>query len=87
MTPERAASIWEIAGITPLRARVVARFDNQFVKDLLEMRRQGVFAGLWIDADKIKVCAPGQDVQRLTRAQADLLIEAWKIKSKITRVA
>jgi len=82
MTPERRKSIWELAGLR-MRPNVQPRaFDNQFVRDLVGMRRAGLFAAVWVDQDKIRVRMPGEDLdlapQPLSRFQAEQLIAACK---------
>ncbi len=85
MTPERRQSIWKLAG---LRARTVPPpplFDNQFVRDMVAMRKAGIFARVWIDADRIYVqmfSGPDGVKQPMTRFQAEQLIAAWRSPKK-----
>jgi len=86
VTPQRRESIWELAGLR-MRPKPEPRpFDNQFVRDLVAMRKAGMFAAVWVDADKISVRMPGDDPdlapQRISRIQAERLIAAWKDSSK-----
>jgi hypothetical protein len=81
----RSLSIFELAskaGVKLWQSPSPRPFDNQFVRDLVAMRRSGLFSAVWIDADKIRVRTPDQmpdeAPQRLTRLQADMLIAAWR---------
>jgi hypothetical protein len=82
-------SIFELAekaGVR-LRPRIQPQpFDNQFVRDLVDMRRCGLFQAVWIDADRIRVRLPDQmpdDAPRsLSRIEANMLITAWKAAPK-----
>lgn len=78
-------SVWEIAaraGIR-LRRRVEPKpFDNQFVCDLVAMRRAGLFQAVFIDADRISVLTLEQEwndhPQPLSRVQAENFIAEWR---------
>lgn len=78
-------SIFELAEKAKVRLRPqtqIRKFDNQFVRDLVAMRRCGLFSAVWIDADRIRVRLPDQmpddPPQAISRGQADQLIEAWR---------
>ncbi len=86
MTPQRREAILEMAGLR-MRPKVEPpHFDNQFVRDLVAMRKAGLFSAVWVDADKIGVRMPGDDPdlapQRISRFQAERLIAAWKAPNK-----
>ena len=54
-------------------------FDNQFVRDLVAMRRAGIFQAVWIDADRVQVQRElWDDPQYITREKAQRLIAEWK---------
>jgi hypothetical protein len=54
-------------------------FDNQFVRDLVAMRRAGIFQAIWIDADRIRVQREmWEDPHRIMREEAQRLIDEWK---------
>lgn len=78
-------SIWELAGINLRKRPEPKPFDNQFVRDMLRLRRAKVFEAIWIDADVIRVRLPGVDPelppQKLTKFEAERLIDAWKKRS------
>jgi hypothetical protein len=53
-------------------------FDNQFIVDLLRMRKDGIFSGLWMDSGIIRVCIYEGPRTKITEAQARALIAQWK---------
>lgn len=81
-------SIFELAERAGVRLRPNPQpkpFDNQFVRDLVDMRRCGLFETVWIDADKIRVRKYGDKPgasEPLSRLEADMLIAAWKAVPK-----
>ena len=81
--------IWQIAesaGVRLVRKAQPKPFDNQFVRDVVAMRREGLFQAVWIDADKIAVRTIEQEIsdppQRLSRFQVEQLIAAWKNRQR-----
>lgn len=85
----RSPSIFELAskaGVALWTSPAPRPFDNQFVRDLVAMRKCGLFSAVWIDADKIRVRLPDQmpdePPRPLSRTQADMLIAAWKAAPK-----
>jgi hypothetical protein len=84
-------SIFELAeraGVSLRKRPDPKPFDNQFVQDIVSMRKNGLFEAVWIDADNIRVRKPGDEygsTERLSRLQANALIAEWKL-SKVERM-
>lgn len=61
-------------------------FDNQFVRDLVAMRRAGIFQAVWIDAGVISVRREmWGERDWLTREKAQRLIDEWKGTKPVPR--
>lgn len=90
MTRGAISVVWDSRqGRVRLVPRSVAKFDNQFVNDLLAMRRAGKLKAVWIDEERIRVRRLDQhdleDPIRLSLKHAHEMIEEWKRSSTFVR--
>ena len=83
--PDSIFQIAERAGVG-LRRRIAKPFDNEFVLDLIAMRKDGQFVAVYIDADQVRVKTTEHDADdppsKISRIQAQKLIDEWKLSRR-----